>query len=452
MRKKIVQDLVSSNKRSIQDITIQKRSKPSFDIKPKISNVSSNVGSEDNNIQKHRTTDSFIDARIHIKKDDTPSKKYNFEYDFDKPRNESKKGLYISVFIFILAFAFGISSLLSKATVSIVSKRDTFPIKETIDAIKNPKVEEFGYQTINIEGSANKQIIESLSEQKVEQKAYGTLSVSNESGKSQKILANTRFEGPTGLIYRIKDPATLSVGKTDLIVYADEVGEKYNTAKDTKFTIPGFKNDPKYKTIYAIAKEDIKGGFVGSQKVLDENAKKTLNIELSAELKKNLLSQINSQTPENFIYYPNTIKYVFKDLEIEQEDGNTFAVKKGSVEVVIFDKTLLSNKIINSLKDKNDIVLPADVKNLDSLSFNIITNNINSDIKIDISGDVLIKSTFDSALLKNDLLGIKRESINDLLSAKYPGINEARVKIFPFWKNVVPMKPDKIVIKEVDSF
>ncbi len=439
MRKKIVQDVIS-NKKSIQDISIPKRNRASFDVRPKTNTEQS---------FSNKTTDNFIDARVHIKKEDTPSKKYNFEYDFDKPHKESRKTLYFSVFVFVVALFFGIFSLLSKATVSITLKKDTFPIKQTLTVIKNPQNGEFGYQTINLESSASKQVIEKLSEQKVEQKASGILSVTNESGKIQKLIANTRFESSNGLIYRIKDAVSLPTGKSDVTVFADESGDKYNTPKDTKFTIPGFKNDPKYKTITAISKNDISGGQLGTQKTLDENLKKTLNIELSAELKKNLLSQINSQTPDNFIYYPNTIKYTFKDIEIVDENGSVWAEKKGSIEVVIFDKTLLSQKIIDILKEKNEIILPAEIKNLDSLSV-VFTQDSDSIIKMDISGDVLIKSTIDTTLLKNDLIGLRKDSINDLLSSKYPGIKEAKVKISPFWKSNIPIKPEKVIIKEVE--
>lgn len=440
MRKKIVQDVVS-NKKSIQDISIPRRNKNYIDIKQK--------NTEADEIRPSKTTDSFIDARVHIQKDNTQNKKYNFEYDFDKPQKESKKGLIISLVVFFLALSFGISSLMSKATISVTAKKDSFPIKQNIEAIKNPTENQFGYQTISIENSTSKQITETLPEQKVEQKAYGTITVTNSSGKAQKLIANTRFESQSGLIYRIKDPITLPAGNTDVDIYADELGEKYNTAKNTKFTIPGFKNDPKYKTIYAVAKNDIGGGFVGTKKMLDENTKKTLNIELSAELKKILLSQINTQTPENFIYYPNTIKYNFKEISVIEKDGTVSVEKKGSVEVVIFDKKVLTNKLIEVIKEKNEVILPAQIGNLESLSV-IFSSQSDTTVNMEISGDVLVKSTFDKALLKNDLLGLKKNLINEMLLAKYPAINESKVKIFPFWKSSLPIKPEKIIIKELE--
>lgn len=447
MRKKIIQDVVSSNKRSIQDISIPKRTpRQSFDVKPSFKKA----------VEEYhpKTTDSFIDARTHVKKEEVANKKYNFEYDFDKPEKESKKGLWFAVFIFLIALIFGISSLFSKATVSVISKKDYLPIKQTFEAMKNPPSGEFGYQIITIESSSSKQLSESLSEQKVEEKAVGIITITNDTNKNQKLIANTRFESSTGLIYRIKDAISIPSGKIDVKVYADEFGEKYNTAKDTKFTIPGLKNDPRYKTIYAIAKEDIKGGFSGNKKILDENTKKTLNIELSAELKKNLLSQINTQTPENFIYYPNTIKYNFEDLTIEQEGESYWVEKKGKIEVVIFDKNLLSKKIVDSLKDKNEIISPVEVKNLQELKIDIDMSKIqnNEPLKFDISGDVSMVSTFDRGMLKNDLIGIKKDLIPELLNAKYPGISEARIKIFPFWKTTTPLKPEKIIIKDVLSF
>jgi hypothetical protein len=319
--------------------------------------------------------------------------------------------------------------------------------------VGNPQTDEFGYQVITLESSVKKEKIEGgLSEQKVEEKASGVLIVTNNSGKPQKLIENTRFESPKGLIYRIKNAVTLPVSKTEVTVYADLTGEEYNLAKDTNFTIPGLKNDPRYKTIYAVAKDDIKGGFKGTQKTLDDNAKKTMNIEFSAELKKLLIEQINTQTPQNFIYYPNTAKYQFEDLTLLKQGDTYTAEKKGKVEIVIFDKKALSKEIIDNLKQKNNIVTPAEVKNLQDLLVDIsVDKTDDSFLDFQITGDVSIRSTFDAVLLKNDLLGIKKSVINDLLSSKYPGIQEAKVKIFPFWKTTVPLKLEKIEVKEVTS-
>jgi dimeric dUTPase (all-alpha-NTP-PPase superfamily) len=48
-------------------------------------------------------------------------------------------------------------------------------------------------------------------------------------------------------------------------------------------------------------------------------------------------------------------------------------------------------------------------------------------------------------------MGLKKLEIGEFLKAKYPGILEAKINIFPFWRNKIPLNADKIKIEYVDS-
>jgi hypothetical protein len=368
--------------------------------------------------------------------------------------------------MFLVALTFGISSLFFKADIKVVAKEDTLPLKEVFEAKKNPQSNEFGYQIVTLENKVSKTVEGTVSS--LDQKAFGLITIKNDTTETQKLIANTRFQSPNGLIYRIKEAVTIpkatktgtkiDSGSIDVLVYADESGDKYNLDKNTSLSLPGLKNTDKYKTVYAVVKNPIAGGGSNGSKTVDENTKKTVNIELSAELKKNLLAQVATQVPEGFIYYTDSINYNFDDISESTSTGNMVNLeKKGSMEVIIFDKKLLSKTIIDKMKEKNSLDVSSEIVNIKELHFNLSkelqSKNFSSFDKIsfELSGDLKIMSVFDEAHLKNDILGVEKKDLKNLLSAKYPGIAEFNAKIFPFWKTKIPTNPDKVIISKVTT-
>ena len=86
--------------------------------------------------------------------------------------------------------------------------------------------------------------------------AQGTITVYSTETKAQDLINNTRFETPSGLIFRIHAPITVppatssGPGSVTATVYADQPGASYNVAA-TSFTVPGLQNTPEYTEVTA---------------------------------------------------------------------------------------------------------------------------------------------------------------------------------------------------------
>ena len=400
-----------------------------------------------------------------INDEDTPPKKinsYNFDYNNDEEKG-GRKGLYVSLFIFIIAIIFGISSLFNKAKVEVVVKNKVLPISLSYSAKKDAPSGEFGYQVVSV-SSVTEEIAKASKEEMTESKASGQIIIYNTGSKPQKLVTNTRFETPNGLIFRIQNDVTVPKSSTlsgksvpgsiEALVYADKAGENYNTDL-TDFTLPGLKNTSAYKEVYARSKTKIQGGFSGMMKVVGEETKKEIGSKMDQKLKEDLTNQITSQIPENFIVFKNGIEFLIESPNQKKSDGeNVIISKKGIANALIFDKKILTSQITKDINSDINITEFEDVslQNLSDLNFDFASGtNIKSsnEVKFNLSGDLNIIWNFDENELKNDLLGINKNKMNGLLMSKYTGIEKADASIFPFWKTSFPLKIDKIEIVKV---
>lgn len=109
---------------------------------------------------------------------------------------------------------------------------------------------------ISEEGSQN---FTATEKKAVDGVAGGKLTITNDSGADQALIATTRFLSESGVLFRLKNGATIPAGSSvEAEVYADEPGAAGDIGP-AKFTIPGL--SPAYqKLIYAESKLPMSGG------------------------------------------------------------------------------------------------------------------------------------------------------------------------------------------------
>lgn len=325
------------------------------------------------------------------------------------------------------------------------------------------------YEIMTLETMQTKALPASGTEN-AEVKASGNIVIYNNYNASpQRLIRNTRFETPEGLVYRI-DKSVVVPGKTtkngettpgsiEVTVYADEAGDKYNIGL-TDFTIPGFKGQPQYEGFYARSTSPMTGGFVGKRLFVEE---KTLNAEralLHEQLRTELMGKISGELPEGYISFDGSIFIDFvtetpedkgEQVEIREkavlynvlfkEDALAGAVALEAIPSFNTDEKVLfrdaSSLTLKPLSVDNNPTLPMTPWNAQTFSF-------------ELSGNASLVWQFDALALKQDLSGRNKEAINTILSG-YPSIKEAEVVIRPFWKGSFPTDIEDIGIETVLS-
>ena len=174
-----------------------------------------------------------------------------------------------SVFIIIL---FLLSSFLfTGAQIVVFPKHEKVVVNGDFIASTDKALSSLSYEIMTLELSQSRTVA-ATGREEVSLKASGKIVIYNDYNTAkQRLIRNTRFETPLGLIYRINESIvvpgqTVEGGKTipgsiEVTIYADEPGENYNIGL-TDLTIPGFKGAPQFEHFYARSKSSLTGCFV----------------------------------------------------------------------------------------------------------------------------------------------------------------------------------------------
>jgi hypothetical protein len=428
MPKNVLQDIVPPEKRSIRSIPLPRRVIKQTSVPP----TSTQVEKEYEEIETSRV------------------------YPYNEERSPSffrRYAVWIGSGIALIIVLFAVSSLFSSVTISVTPKSDkVMSSGDTILTAKQiPTAKDLEYQVITVSHDLGKSVPANGVES-VERKASGKIIIFNTfDSNPQRLIKNTRFETPEGLVYRVNESvivpgrtgqgAQMSPGSVEVTVYADEAGEKYNIGlKD--FTIPGFKGDPRFKAIYGRSKTEMTNGFVGNvNKVSDADlasAKSELQGKLMEELKKDALSQ----TPEGYMMLEGGLFYSFESLpQSDQKSSSVTVNERGKLNGVIFSKKSLYQYLLSHFKNS----LPqgdGDVLNMNDLNFTIQNRekfNILEDkeFSFTVKGDIVFVSKFDGELLKSDVVGKDKKDLDTILQS-YSSIQNAKAVFRPFWKGTFP--------------
>jgi len=182
----------------------------------------------------------------------------------------AKKKRVITIFIvavLILGFGFLISALISGADVTVYPKFKDATVQATFSAVKDPQVGELSYELLTLEADGERQV-SATGEEQVSERATGNILIYNAFSTSpQRLIKNTRFESPDGLIYRINesvevpgmvedDDGSPVPGVITAKVFADGTGEQYNISP-VRFTVPGLAGSDQFDTMYAESNETL---------------------------------------------------------------------------------------------------------------------------------------------------------------------------------------------------
>lgn len=352
---------------------------------------------------------------------------------------------------------------IGKTTISVVPQQEVLNLTPNIvhTAYREAEEGELAYQLVTHSIEATESI-PATGREVVEEKASGKIMVyNNHSEAPQRLIKNTRFEAPSGEIYRVRDSFVVpgqssdgSPGSIEITVFADRAGEDQNiTALGTRFTIPGLKGDPRFDTFHAELTQPITGGFVGERAIVDESTLAATKTGLQAELRGKVVEGITSQVPESMQLFEGGIFTTFESLPVTYTEDESAAVREVvRITAVAFNKNDLARMLAATTlanPEDGDIL----IDNPENLTMTIVNKE-----GVDIVNDSLIQFTLegrsmltwqvDTESLKQDLVGKHSGALTTVMSG-YPGIKSAQATIRPFWKNEFPTETGGITVEIV---
>ena len=286
-------------------------------------------------------------------------------------------------------------------------------------------------------------------------KASGTVTVyNNYSISSVRLVKNTRFETPSGLLFRA--PADILIpgkhgtvpGRVDVTIVADQAGQEYNIAPIPRLSIPGLKsNVPMYANVYAQSSKPMEGGFAGNQVGVADAVRKAAVAAIRARLAQEISRSIESLNSATSTVFAELAQVTYVDMpDVDDTNGKVHIYESVRAEVPILDPNILAASVahMSNIDINNSLVTLSKGTGYGALMASSTPIVLGTDaLNFSLVGQASLVWNIDTRGLAQALAG-KDQSVFQTLIGGFPGIETAHARIEPFWKSTFPTDPSKI--------
>lgn len=384
-------------------------------------------------------------------------------------RKRSKINLVwaILLFIFIVGGAIGLSSLLGKTELTIYPEFRDPNISAEFTAFPKSTDGALRYEIMTIEETSESQV-QASGKIEVEEQTTGMIQIQKSTPGAERLIKNTRFRTPEGLIFRIQEsvvvPGAITndagervPGTIQAEVFADDVGEAYNVPAGTTFDVPGFQEGgftALYQAISATNAEDFTGGFSGPQFQIDDSELSTRRQALQIELRNNLLQKVEPNKPAGMVAFPGAVAVTYTQLPTVEYGNDLVTIR----EKAVLQIPLFAGDELGAFLAKEAVATydggPVRVDDPQTLLFNYSSPTTSSSVianaeslTFTLTGKPRLIWEYDAEKLTQDLAGLPKTAVKNAIGA-YPGIEGAKAHITPFWKRTFPENPEDIIVIE----
>jgi len=364
--------------------------------------------------------------------------------------------------VLLIGAGIGVNLLMGGAEITVHPRFKDVTVSADFVAKKNAGADELSYELLTLEAEGDRQVSASGQEE-VSQQATGKIMIYNETDQPQRLIKNTRFESPEGLIFKIEESVEVpaapagEAGATGVItaeVFADGPGEQYNI-EPTRFTIPGLEGTDLYDRMYAESTEGFTGGFEGNRYIIDDAELKTAKQSLHNELRNTLLERLPEEVPAGFIHYDNAVTFVFESQPATEYGDDLATIRESAMlQVPVFEEGEFAAFIAQATVPGYE-GSPVRITDPQALTFSYpdrltTTTDISdeSELPFTLSGSARIVWQYNEDALRNDLLGLSKTAIVTVLKG-YPAIDRAEAEVRPFWSQSFPDNVEDIKIRTV---
>lgn len=403
--------------------------------------------------QRNEYADETFDQRIPIDTDPHTS----FRDIRRRPRNEQTLGTWIFIAaLVIVVLGIGLLTFVyNSATITVTPKYKDIDINETVlfSTTKSAGAVSYSLATTSLTKTKTLPLSET---KKVETKASGNIVIYNNFDTNpQKLIKNTRFESPTGKIYRINQTVTVpgkkgeTPGSVEVTVYADSYGADYNTPA-TDFTIPGFKGTPRYTGFFARSNGPMKGGAGGNVALVSQSDLDSAHDELVLEMTQAVKTSLKEVTQAGTVPLYSAIQVVFTDNAADVMSGGTATYRVDATGYLMLanEHELAAALAMSGMRDYAN--QPVRLAYADELVFTLKKESksyADESLSVLVEGKPRIVLTTDSEALKEAFLGKNRSDAATIVQ-NIPSVTQIEMSFFPLWLSSIPTNKEHISVVE----
>jgi hypothetical protein len=382
---------------------------------------------------------------------------------------KSKNRLVLSVvlFVIIVGVAIGLSAFMGKTELTIYPEFRQPNVSAEFTAYPDKRSDSLSYEIMTLEATGESQV-QASGQIQVEEQTIGIIEIIKTTPGAERLIKNTRFRSPEGLVFRIQESVVVSGAVSDgsgasvpgtiqAEVFAEEAGEEYNLPAGTEFDIPGFSEGgftELYNAISARNPNQFTGGFSGPQFQIDEGELSTARQALQIELRDNLLTRIDKEKPAEFVAFRDAVAITYNQLPAVEYGQDLVTIKEQAIlQIPLFQEIELGSFIAEetvATYDGGDVRI--DDASLLTFSYtnpttsaSVIANEPALEFRL--TGKPLLIWEYDAEKLTTDIAGLPKTAINNAIT-EYGGIRAAKVHITPFWQRTFPEDNEEIVVIE----
>ncbi len=383
---------------------------------------------------------------------------------YSPPMQTTKKSrrIWLWLVVFVLVAVLGILAMIALrgTSVSVIPRSHTVIFDETSRFTAYPKDAAatgsltYTTQVVEIEDS---EPVESTGTVHAEEKASGSITVFNNYQTSPvKLVKNTRFEAPRGLIFRA--PADIVVpgksgstaGQVTVTVVADAAGDQYNIAP-AKLTVPGLKGSAEFDQVYAQSSTAFTGGFSGDRPGVSEGALAGARSAVRARLEQKVREAITALSNDSIATFPELAQVSYVDLPTTQETAGARIHEKVTASVPLMsapDFALAVARTVSAETDNAQIKMVG-MKDFGGLLVSASTTPGVDPVQFQLTGQAMLVWQVNGDELAQALAGRDQSAFQTIVTG-FPGIQSATARIEPFWSSTFPGDASRIRIKIAD--
>ncbi len=379
------------------------------------------------------------------------------------PRRYSRLWIWAAAAVSLLILTTLLLVLTMRSTViTVTPKSQIIALTETIPFTAYPKERAapgtLPY-TVKISELEDSEVVPAQGTTHVENKASGSITVlNNYSAAGVRLVKNTRFETPEGLIFRvpadivIPGKSTRGPGEIKVTVIADKAGEKYNIGPVTRFTLPGLKSGDMYAQVYARSSESMAGGLVGE---VPGTAPGALNAAIAAvrdRLATKARQTVLAEATSEMVILPDLMQITYQSQANTTEAGGGVRIhEKARALIPVFPADVFAAIVARSAAADSDNAPISLIAGSDLAAHVKVgsTSVLGQDpINFSLSGEVQLIWKVDAAALAKALAGRDNGAFQTIVNG-FAGIQEAHARIEPFWKRTFPAQASDIKVNIV---
>jgi hypothetical protein len=384
-------------------------------------------------------------------------------------RKKGKNRLLLSVvlFVVIVGGAVTLSALMGKTELTIYPEYREPNVSAEFTAYPDKRAEELSYEIMTLESTSESQV-KATGQIEVEEQATGMIEITKSTPGAERLIKNTRFRTPEGLVFRIQESVVIPgaiknesgqmvPGSIQAKVFADDVGEQYNIPAGKNFDVPGFQESDLtelYNSIKAHNTQPFTGGFKGPQFQIDDNDLSTARQALQIKLRDELLLRIDTEKPADFIAFKDAVAITYNQLPAIEYENELVTIREQAIlQIPLFQATEFGSflaRVTVATYDGGSVR----VDDPSALTFQYTSATTSSSIianepslSFRLTGKPLLIWEYDIQKLKENLAGLPKTALENAITA-HPGIDEARAHITPFWKMSFPEDIDEFIVSE----